>query len=370
MNKSRQSVDMVLLVIVACLIGIGVVMVYSASYAVAKEKFGYSGFFIIRHMIRLGIGFIGLYIAMNIDYHKWANVDRIIMAIAFIALIFLLISGGVKSINGARRWIHIGGLSFQPSEFIKLALIIYMARSLSEKQYKLQNFMEGLLPHLAIIGAAVALVVAEPDYSTSLVITVILMGMVFVAGASIKHLLLLGGMFLPVAYFVLLGAPYRRARLMAFLDPGEHVQNIGYQAHQALIGLGAGGFIGSGLGQSRQKLFYLPEPYTDFVFSVLGEEMGFIGAVAVLVLFGFFFWRGYRIAVLAPDTYGYLLGFGITTMLATYTLFHVGVATSLLPTTGIPLPFISYGGVSLIFTMVLVGILLNISSQAKVNDSN
>ena len=365
MSSRKMSVDMTLLVLTMVLVGIGVVMIYSASYTVAGEKFGSPSFFVVRHLIRLGMGIMCLYITMNIDYHKWAKVDKILLLIGIAALAFLLVNKGVASVNGAKRWIRFAGFSFQPSEFIKLVLVIFMARSLSEKQDKLSVFSEGLLPHLAIVGLVAGLIAAEPNFSTALVVSVIIVGMIFVAGARLSHLSLIGVSLLPVIYILLLRAPYRRARLLAFFDSGNHLKDIGYQAYQAIIGLGAGGLFGSGLGQSRQKLFYLPEPYTDFVFAVLGEEMGFIGAIVVLALFAFFIWRGMKISLSAPDVYGYLLGFGITTMLMVYVLFHIGVATSLLPTTGIPMPFISYGGMSLIFTMAAVGILLNISGQSR-----
>lgn len=366
MSRKNTGIDLWLLLTTVILLGIGLVMIYSASYTVAKEKFGSVNFFVLRHLLRILLGFIGLYIAMNLDYHKWAKIDRLLIGVGLFFLVFVLLHPGSAAINGAKRWIRLGGFSFQPSEFVKLALVLFMARALSEKQEKLSSFSEGLLPQLFIPAVIVILIAVEPNYSTAMVILLIAVSMVYIAGARIPHLFTLGASLIPVLYLFLLRAPYRRARIMAFLEPNSHAQNIGYQAYQALIGFGAGGIWGTGLGASRQKLFYLPEPYTDFVFAVIGEELGFIGVVAILAMFGVIAWRGIRIARRAPDAFGSFLGFGITAVIVIYVLFHVGVATSLLPTTGIPLPFLSYGGMSIVFTMIAIGILLNISGQAGV----
>lgn len=369
MKKLSISMDLWLLGATMALVGIGVVMVYSASFAVAGEKFGGGSFFIFRHLARLGLGLVGFFIAVNLDYHKWASFDKILLGIGLLCLALLIVNPNVGEINGARRWIRVGGFSFQPSELMKLVLILFMARSLGTHQHELSDFRKGLLPHLALVGVSAGLIALEPNFSTAMLITLILMTMIFLAGARLHHLVGITLALIPLAYVVMLQAPYRRARVMAFLDPGTHVKSLGYQAHQAIVGLGAGGFFGSGLGESRQKLFYLPEPYTDFVFAVLGEELGFLGGLLVIGLFLVIGWRGLRIALRAPDQYGYLLAAGITTMLTIYAFFHIGVVTSLLPTTGIPMPFVSYGGMSLVFTMTAMGILLNISGQGRDRES-
>ncbi len=369
MKRISFAIDFWLLAVTMLLVGIGVVMVYSASFAVAGEKFGGGGFFMIRHLMRLGLGLVGFFVAVNLDYHRWASFDKILLAAGLVFLALLILNPGITAINGARRWIRVGGFSFQPSELMKLVLVLFMARSLSEHCHELGDFKKGLLPHLGLVAVSAGLIAAEPNFSTAMLITIILLAMIYLAGARLHHLLGILVALIPLAYIVMLQAPYRRARLMAFLDPSTHARSLGYQAHQALVGLGGGGLFGSGLGESRQKLFYLPEPYTDFVFAVLGEEMGFLGALLVIALFLILGWRGLRIAVLAPDRYGYLLAVGITTMLMVYALFHIGVVTSLLPTTGIPMPFISYGGMSLVFTLIAIGILLNISGQGRIRES-
>lgn len=369
MNTKEFHIDIFLLGLTVLLVGIGIVIIYSASFAVAGEKFGSYNFFILRHLIRVGLGFAALYIAMNIDYHHWARMDRILLGVSIFLLGVLLFSGDVQSINGARRWIRIGGFSFQPSEIAKIVLVLFMARSLSRDPEKIGNFKEGLLPHLVVLAVVAGMIALEPNFSTTIAIITIGMSMIYIAGARFRHLVALCLPAIPLLYIFLLRAPYRRARVLAFLDRSNSVSSIGYQAHQALIGLGSGGFFGCGLGQSRQKLFYLPEPYTDFVFAILGEEFGFLGSFLIMMLFALFIWRGLTIALNAPDRYGYLLGFGITCTVCVYVLFHTGVVTSLLPTTGIPMPFISYGGMSLVFTMFAVGILLNISGQSRTSFS-
>jgi cell division protein FtsW len=268
------------------------------------------------------------------------------------------------AINGARRWIQLGGLRFQASEIARIALIVVLARHIGEAGDQIR---EGkvLMQQLIRISLVCGLVLIEPDFSVATLIGCVGLTLLFVGGARLWHLAGIALPIVPAALIAMVAAPYRQHRLMAFLHMSSGQGNGGYQAHQALIGLGNGGFFGVGLGHGVQKLFYLPEPHTDFVFSILGEEIGFAGLVIVLAVFAFIIYRGVRIALSAPDKMGQLMAFGLTLVLALSVIIHACVNTGLIPTTGVPLPFLSYGGMSLVFTLTSMGILLNISSQAN-----
>jgi cell division protein FtsW len=245
-----------------------------------------------------------------------------------------------------------------------VALVLLLAERCGKIGQEITEFRT-LLQDLLKVGVVALLVFIEPNFSTALIVSVVGLGILFMAGARFKHMAGLVLSFIPVAIVGLLAAPYRRARVLSYLSPHEHAKTVGYQAYQALVGLGNGGLFGVGLGQGKQKLFYLPEPHTDFVFSILGEELGFVGLILVLAAFGFLVWRGFMIARSAPDKQGQLLAFGFTCLIAVYVLVHAAVNVGLAPTTGVPLPFLSYGGMSLVFTMITIGILLNVSSQTK-----
>jgi cell division protein FtsW len=270
------------------------------------------------------------------------------------------------SVNGSRRWLRLGPLSFQPAELAKLALVVYLAAFLARKRDELGEFWRGMVPPLAVGGTLAALVLAQPDLGSCLTLLVLTVGLLFLAGAPTRSLALLVGPALSLAALAVWLAPYRMRRVFAFLDPWQDPRGSGFQIIQSWLALGGGGLTGRGIGESKQKLFYLPEAHTDFIFAVLGEELGFLGAAAVVVLFAVLVWRGLRIGIRAADPFGAYLALGITVLVATQTLVNLGVVTGMLPTKGLPLPFLSFGGSALLMTMLATGMLLNISQDARV----
>jgi cell division protein FtsW len=361
-NKS-QAKDNILLITVLLLMGIGVVMVYSTSAIYVNSKFGgkNSFLFLEKHLMVLVPSLLSLILFSYIPYPYLRWVTYPFLALTLTLLILTLFSGFGVVLNNARRWLSIGPILFQPSEFAKLALIIYFSHALSKKQEKIKSFSKTFLPGLIILGLFFGLIFKQPDLGTSINLVIILVGLFFVAGIPLRYLL---GLFLiagPALGFLIWRVPYQRERLMAFLDPWKDPMNSGYQLIQSLIALGNGGISGTGLGQGHQKLFYLPEPYADFIFATIGEELGLLGSFLILGLFTILIWRGIRIALQAPDLFGMLLASGLTLLIGTQFLINLGVVTGLLPTKGLPLPFISYGGSSLLACSTSVGILLSIS---------
>lgn len=312
-----------------------------------------------------GVGVVAMFFIMNVDYWTWRTWAKMLVIVCFILLLAVLVPGIGMERNGSRSWIGIGAFSIQPSEFMKLAMIAFLAKFLSENQKKITSFKRGLLPSLAFVFTAFALIMLQPDLGTGTVMVGTCIVMIFVAGARISHFGLLG--LLGVAGFaaLVLSAPYRIKRITSFLNPWEDPLGSGFQIIQSLYAIGPGGLFGLGLGQSRQKFFYLPEPQTDFIFAILAEELGFIGGSLIILLFGLLLWRGVRIALGAPDQYGSYLAIGIITMVAIQVMINIGVVTGLMPVTGITLPFLSYGGSSLTLMLMAVGVLLNISRYAR-----
>ncbi len=356
--------DMGLFVATLILLGFGIVLVYSSSFAVAQKDFGGADFFLSRQTVRALLALVCFMFFINIDYHVWGKYSGIIYIAAICLLVYVLMLPDSHALKGAKRWITLGSIRFQVSDFARMALVLTLSKKCSEENGDPKTF-KALLPHLARIGIICGLIVLEPDFSTSSIIALAAVTILFVAGAKLHHLLGLGSLLIPVAIGLVLKTPYRLARIMGYLNMAEKKDSIGYQVFQSLIGFGNGGLFGTGLGRGEQKYFYLPEPYTDFILSVLGEEFGFIGIMLVFGLFSFVVYRGIRIALSAPDKMGQFMAFGFTFIIAIYALVHSGVATGLVPPTGIPMPFLSYGGMSLIFTMCSMGILLNISSQTR-----
>ncbi len=312
-----------------------------------------------------GVGVVAMFFIMNVDYWTWRTWAKMLVIVCFILLLAVLVPGIGMERNGSRSWIGVGAFSIQPSEFMKLAMIAFLAKFLSENQKKITSFKRGLLPSLAFVFTAFALIMLQPDLGTGTVMVGTCIVMIFVAGARISHFGLLG--LLGVAGFaaLVLSAPYRIKRITSFLNPWEDPLGSGFQIIQSLYAIGPGGLFGLGLGQSRQKFFYLPEPQTDFIFAILAEELGFIGGSLIILLFGLLLWRGVRIALGAPDQYGSYLAIGIITMVAIQVMINIGVVTGLMPVTGITLPFLSYGGSSLTLMLMAVGVLLNISRYAR-----
>ncbi|WDL97447.1 stage V sporulation protein E [Alicyclobacillus sp. ALC3] len=365
MVRTRQAYDPVILIITLVLLAIGVVMVHSASSVVSLQKFGDSFYYAKRQLLWAGLGIVGMLLMANYDYHnlrRWA--PKIAIA-SFLFLAIVLIPGVGSTRGGSQAWLGIGSFGIQPSEFAKLGLIIFLAHYLADSGDRMSSFRRGFLPPLLLSLTGVGLIMLEPDLGQSVVIMGTTIILLFAAGARVRHLAGLGGIGLAGFAGLVAMAPYRINRITAFLDPWKDPLGHGYQIIQSLYALGSGGVLGVGLGQSRQKYLYLPEPQTDFIYSILSEELGFLGAATVLALFGVLVWRGFRAAIFAPDEFGSLLAVGITGMIGVQVLINVGVVTGSIPATGITLPLLSYGGSSLTLMLTGIGILLNISRQAQ-----
>ena len=361
-NKMGE-IDYGIFYTVALLLTIGVVMVYSASsyYAMFINKD--SMFYLKRQLVSAIIGVGAMAFTMCYDYHKLKKYTVGIMIISIVLLIAVLFS---SEVNGAQRWIKIGGQSFQPSDLVKYVVVLFMAMSLEIKGEGIKNFKTGIVPYLAVSGFFSALVLAEKNLSIACVIMIVTFIILFAAGGKTKHLfgIVAPAMGVAAIAFTIL-EPYRMKRLLSFTNPWKDPIGDGYQLIQSFYALGAGGVTGLGLGQSRQKTLYMPEPHNDFIFSIIGEELGLIGCICIIILFIIFIWRGISIAMKARDTYGTLLAIGITSVIAVQSLINIAVVTGSMPVTGVPLPFISYGGTALLMNMTAVGILLNISRQIE-----
>ncbi|AZT91687.1 putative lipid II flippase FtsW [Caldicellulosiruptor changbaiensis] len=358
-------IDYPLLYVALLLSLIGVVMIFSASYYYAYYQFNDSYYFLKKQLIGLLLGIIVMYITSQLDYRIFKKLSILLYVIGTISLILVLIPGIGKLVNNARRWIDIGPVQFQPSELAKYALVILLASYLdntAESKSKFKIFVISIL----LSGVYFALIYKEPNMSTSILILGITMLMLFAAGLNISYFVTIGVLSLPVLYYLTIKEEYRVERIQALFNPWADPTDKGYQIIQSLYAIGSGGLFGMGLGQSRQKLLYIPEPHTDFIFSILCEELGFVGAVFVIVLFILFIWRGIVIALHARDRFGTLLAFGVTSIIATQAILNIAVVTASVPATGVPLPFITYGGSSILFHMFGVGVLLSISRRIKV----
>ena len=349
---------------VMILLAIGIVMVYSASSYFAMYKYNDSTSFLKKQILSSILGIIALIFFMNIDYHK---LKKVTVPIMIITIPLLLVVRLFPAINGAQRWIQLGPLSFQPSELAKYVVVLFLAMSLTAIGDGIKNFWKGIVPYLCVSGFYAALVLAQKNLSVASIIMIVTFIMLFSAGGEKKHLFgIVTPALVSAALVFALGEDYRRKRMLNFIDPWKDAAGDGYQLIQSFYALGAGGITGLGLGQSRQKTIYMPEPHNDFIFSIIGEELGLIGCVVVIALFIVLIWRGFKVAMEAKDTYGMLLALGITSVIAIQTIINIAVVTGSMPVTGVPLPFISYGGTSLAITMTAMGILLNISRQRKV----
>ena len=363
----RRAPDYWLYLPVIVLTGIGVVMIYSASSIVAADRYGDAAYFLKRQLIWVGLGASAMLLTQRIHYAAFRRVTPLLLLLAVLALALVLTPGVGRVAGGARRWISLGGpFSFQPAEAAKLAMALYLANFLANRGARLREFRRGVVPPVLVTGVMFGLILAQPDLGSAMLMGLLTGVMLFVAGARFVHLAGLAAFGIPGLLVAILGEGYRRQRLLAFLDPWADPQGAGFHIIQSLLALGSGGLLGVGLGNSRQKFFYLPERHTDFIFSILGEELGLIGTGAVVALFAVFAYRGFRVARRAPDQFGSLLAAGITTMVVLQAVLNIGVTTGVLPITGVPLPFLSFGGSSLLFTMIASGMLLNISQYARV----
>jgi len=357
--------DMWLFGAVVALVSVGVVMVYSASAIIAADRFRDPYFFLKKQLFWAVLGFGCLWAAMTLNYRILERIMLPLLVVSLVLLVLVLVPPFSQEINGTRRWFRWGPVSFQPAELAKFSLVVYLAHFLTRRREVVESFWLGLLPPLLVAGSMAGLVLLQPDMGSSLTLVVLVFCLLFLAGGRVRQMTLVAASALPLLAVAIYMAPYRLKRIMTFLDPWADPRGSGFQIIQSYLALGSGGLFGRGLGESKQKLFYLPEPHTDFVFAVLGEELGLLGAVSVIGLFGLLIWRGIRIGLGAPDPFGALLALGLTALLACQTLVNLGVVTGALPTKGLPLPFISFGGSALIMAMVSVGVLLNLSQHAR-----
>jgi cell division protein FtsW len=366
-SSPPRDYDWTILLLAVFLTAVGVVMVYSSSAEMADtlERYQKDDFYFLKRQAIFAIlGFIVMAGMMRYDYKKLRKFAGIGLLICMVLLLAVYIPGlGVK-INGARRWLRLG-FNLQPVELAKIALIIYMAHSLTKKQKKIREFARGILPYTIVLGIILTLLMFQPDLGSAMTLVAVAVAMLFIAGMRYAYFGYLLTILIPLGALVVMNSTYRMQRIFGFLDPWKDPTGNGLQIIQSWIAIGSGGIFGKGLGEGRQKLFYLPEAHTDFILSVIGEEWGFIGLSLVVFCVYLLIRRGMNTALLAPDDFGRYLAFGITFLLAFEAVFNMCVVLGLVPTKGLALPFISYGGSSLICTLAAIGILLNVSSQAQ-----
>lgn len=360
--KEEGRTDWFMFVIAAGLALFGALMVYSASAMMAMKESGESNqyTYFLKQILFVGIGIVAMFVVSRIDYHVFEN-KWVIVGILILTSVALLAVFGFSPINGAQRWIRFGGFSFQPSELAKIALPMFLAWFLTKNEDSVTEVKSTVLPALGGLALLAGLVMLEKDLGTTIVLCAIFSAVYFAAGARLMHIATVAAGLVVIGAGAILFAPWRVARVMAFLDPYKYSDDEAYQVVQSLYAIGSGGIFGEGFAKGTQKLFYLPYPYSDFIFSVVGEELGLVGTMAVVVVFGLLLWRGTRAALMAPDRFGTLLGIGLITGIIAQALFNISVVISILPAKGIPLPFISYGGSSVLVTLIGVGILLSIS---------
>ena len=357
------AVDKWILIALGVLLALGMTMVLSTSYLYSQERYADGTYFFRKQMIAMGAGAMLLIVCSLLSPAFYRRFAYPMLGISFVILILVLFPGFGVARGGARRWIMFPGFAFQPSELAKLALIVYLAHSMAKKEPMMRTFSVGVLPHLIVTSAFGALLLLEPDFGSVLLLTALLYSMLFIGGVRLHHLLATGLMALPLLIYMMMNAEYRLRRLMSFLDPWSDAAGSGFHVVQSLIAFGSGRLTGRGLGESRQKLFYLPEAHTDFVYSVIGEELGLLGALLVLALFGVIILRGFRLTAKIEEPFDQYLAFGITLLLALQALIHMGVVMGLMPTKGLVLPFISYGGSAMVLNLMEAGILLGLSRQ-------
>jgi cell division protein FtsW len=358
--------DIVLFGVVAALVAIGLVMIYSASSATAYATYRDTAHYLKRQLLWLVVALAAAFLAYRIDYRKLRSVATIGIVLALGALVAVLLPHVGEASNGSRRWLGIGAFSFEPSESAKIALVVFLAAKFAAMGEDVRSLVRGVVPCLLVTCALAVPVLLEPDMGTASLLIFTAFGLLFCAGARIEHLGLCALAMLPVAALAIGSSAYKRARIFAFLDPWRDPQNTGFHIVQSLLALGSGGFVGLGLGASRQKFFYLPEQYTDFIFAILGEELGLLGALSVIALFVVLAFRAVRIALAAPDRFGMLLALGCTLLIVIQAFVNIGVVTSSWPVTGVPLPFLSFGGTSLVVSLVAVALIINVGRHRTI----
>lgn len=357
----RLRIDIFLMLGVLALVGLGIVIIYSSSAAFAQSRGLPDSFYLVNHIKKVIIGFVAFLIGLSVPYKTWENLARPVMYLAAALLLVVALMG--ISAHGARRWISFASFGLQPSELAKVAMVFFLAKLLTDKADDMPKLGKGFIASMAFPMVVFLLILKQPNYSTAATVLAITVAMVFAGGARIAHMVSLGLLAVPALGVLMVSSAYRLKRVMAFLHP-ENNPASSYQSLQALISLGNGGLFGTGLGTSTQKLGYLPMPFTDTIFSILGEELGLIGTAICLALFALVVWRGLRVSFHCPDRFGSLVALGVTVSLSVNVIMHVGVCAKFFPTTGQTLPFVSYGGTSLVASLFAMGVLLNISGHS------
>jgi cell division protein FtsW len=355
--------DLVLVMAVLGLVGLGMVMVYSSSAVFAAARYGTATYFLKRNLVYGLLGLAAFYAGWRLDYGLYRRLSYPMLLGVFLLLVALLIPGLGTNVDGATRWFHIAGISLQPSEPAKFALVVYLAHSLTKKREVVKSFSVGFLPHLCVAGLMGLLVLRQPDLGTAAILGLVTLLVLFVAGTKLSYIVISLLAAAPFCYQLIVGTPWRLRRLLAFLDPLAYRQDAGYQITESLISIGSGGLYGLGLGDGKQKLFFLPAAHTDFIFAIVGEELGLVGMGVVVALFVLIIARGLRAAVVARDLFGTYLAYGITAAFGLQALLHVAVVLALVPTKGITLPLVSYGGSALVTTLFCMGVLLNVAAR-------
>jgi len=363
--RRRSKTYVGLLAIITTLNLLGLVMVLSASSVVALDDYGSSWYVVMRQAMWLALGTIACVVVLRVDYHRWRRLATPGLLLTTVLLVLVLVPGIGITVNGASRWLGYGPLSLQPSELAKLTILLFAADLLARRAAWMDNVRLTLVPVTAVFGTIALLLMLQPNLGTTLVLGSMVLSLLYVAGTPLLPLTGLAAAGAVLASGLALWAPYRRARVLAFLDPWADYQNTGYQNIQSLVGVASGGITGTGLGESRAKWGFLPYAHTDFIFAIIGEELGLIGALVVVALFVGLCLLGARAALLAPDRFGMLLAAGVTVWFGVQAFVNIGAVIGILPITGVPLPFVSYGGSSLLFGMIGAGLLLNVARQAQ-----
>ncbi len=363
MQNSVKEYDKILLITVSMLVMIGVIMVFSSSAIIAGEKFNDIYFFVFRQLLWVIIGIVALMVGLKINYQIWAKLSTPFLFIIIILLLMVLISSIGHSVGGARRWLRFRGIGFQPSELAEIVIVIFAASVLNKKFSKDKVLSKKLIPSAILVIFSVLLIYKQPDFGTSVIILLVIAGMLFIGGINIKYLFIGLVAGIPAVLYAVFAYGYRKQRVLSFLNPFEDAHGAGFQLIQSITAIGDGGFWGTGLGEGIHKLFFIPEVHTDFIYAIIGQELGFIGTMGVLFLFAVFSWRGIRTAFKSDNYLAYMMAGGLTLLISISAIINIGVVTGCLPTKGLPLPFVSFGGSSLIFNMFAAGIILNISKE-------
>jgi cell division protein FtsW len=359
MNKNTHS----LVIPVLILIGIGILMVYSSTALISTRKYGSGFHYLWNHLFTIFVGLVAMVFLSRINYQNLRPLTSILLIISLLLLILVFIPGIGLSTHGARRWIRLWPTTFQPSELVKITMVLFLADYMDKNMHRMKDFRYGIMIPVGVMIVFQALILLQPDFGAVMSLGILTIGLLLLGGARLSHIGMLILLSLPTIYILLKIAPYRWERIKCFLDPWQEPFGCGYQLIQSFIAFGRGGILGLGIGGSKQKLFFLPEVHTDFIFSVIGEELGLVGVMAVLGLFLWIFIKGFKIANQTNDAFSYYLVIGLTLMIGSQAIINFAVSTGLIPTKGLPLPFISYGGSALLLNMAAIGVLINISKE-------